>query len=115
MNLGLQNKHTTFTPVTLFYFTLHVNIVTLVNVYSKTCLKRPLKKKTKIGFQDPLSLDTGQKYCRMLHKSILQYFRFSLNFHLTLKPLLCLFFSGSLRQVLLYVDLLVFAGIAGTS
>ena len=35
-------------------------------MYSKTCLKRPLKKKTKIGFQDRLSLNAGQKYCRML-------------------------------------------------
>ena len=34
--------------------------------YSKTCLKRPLKKNTKIGFQDRLSLNAGQKYCRML-------------------------------------------------
>ena len=34
--------------------------------YSKTCLKRPLKKKTKIGFKDRLSLNAGQKYCRML-------------------------------------------------
>ena len=30
--------------------------------YSKTCLKPPLKKKTKIGFQDQLSLNAGQKY-----------------------------------------------------
>ena len=35
-------------------------------VYSKTCLKRPLKKKTKIDFQDRLLLNAGQKYCRML-------------------------------------------------
>ena len=35
--------------------------------YSKTCLKRPLKKNTKIGFQYQLSLKAGQKYCRMLH------------------------------------------------
>ena len=35
--------------------------------YSKTCLKRPLKKKVPIiVFQDPLSLNEGQKYCRML-------------------------------------------------
>ena len=34
---------------------------------------------------------------------ILQYFRPSLNYHLSLRPLLCLFFSGRLRQVLLYV------------
>ena len=33
--------------------------------YNKTCLKRPLKKKTKDYFQDRLSLNAGQKYCRM--------------------------------------------------
>ena len=33
--------------------------------YSKTSLKRPLKKKTIIAFQDQLSLNAGQKYCRM--------------------------------------------------
>ena len=35
-------------------------------LYSKTCLKRPLKKKTKIVFQGRLSLNAGQKYCRLL-------------------------------------------------
>ena len=34
--------------------------------YSKTFLKRPLKKNTKIGFQDRLSLNAGQKYCKTL-------------------------------------------------
>ena len=34
-------------------------------MYSKTCVKRPLEKSTKIGFQDQLSLNAGQKYCRM--------------------------------------------------
>ena len=34
--------------------------------YSKTCLKRPLKKNTKIVFYDQLSLNAGQTYCRML-------------------------------------------------
>ena len=57
-------------------------------IYSKTCLKRPLKKKTKIGFQDWLLLIAGQKYCRML---ILQYFRPSLSYHLSLRSLFCLF------------------------
>ena len=44
---------------------------------TKTCLKRPLKKKTKIGFQDRFSLNAGQKYCRMLsleHSAILSTF-----------------------------------------
>ena len=34
--------------------------------YSKICLKQPFKRRPKIGFQDPLSLNAGQKYCRML-------------------------------------------------
>ena len=45
-------------------------------LYSKICLKQPLKEKTKFGFQDPLSLNEGQKYCRMLqeHSAILSTF-----------------------------------------
>ena len=35
-------------------------------IYSKTCLKPPLKKNTKIGFQYQFLLNAGQKYCRML-------------------------------------------------
>ena len=38
----------------------------LTLLYIKNCLKWPLKKKTQIGFQDRLSLNAGQKYCRML-------------------------------------------------
>ena len=34
---------------------------------SKTCLKRPLSKRPKIGFHYQYSLHAGQKYCRMLH------------------------------------------------
>ena len=47
------------------------------NYYSKTCVKRPLSKRPKIGFQDQLSLNAGQKYCRMLqgeHSAILSNF-----------------------------------------
>ena len=36
------------------------------NHYSKTCVKRQLSKRPKIGFQDQLSLNAGQKYCRTL-------------------------------------------------
>ena len=46
-------------------------------MYSKTCLKRSLSKREKIGFQDQLSLNAGQKYCRMLqgeHSAILLTF-----------------------------------------
>ena len=48
------------------------------------------------GFQDQLTRNAGQKYCRM------QYFRPSLSYHLSLRSLLSLFLSGRLRQVLLY-------------
>ena len=83
---------------------MHVSISFLVwtIIYSKTCRKRPLKKNTKIDFQDRLSLNAGQKYCRMLQESILQYFQPSLSYHLPYRPLFCLFLSGLLRQVLLY-------------
>ena len=46
-------------------------------MYSKTCVKRPLSKRRKIGFQDQLSLNAGQEYCRMLlleHSAILLTF-----------------------------------------
>ena len=42
-------------------------------LYNKSDLSGYSKKRPKIGFQDPLSLYTGQKYCRMLKESILQY------------------------------------------
>ena len=43
----------------------------------KTCVKRPLSKRPKIGFQDQLLLNAGPKYCRMLqgeHSAILLTF-----------------------------------------
>ena len=47
------------------------------NVYSKTCVKRPLSKTPKNGFQNRLPLNAGQKYCKMLqreHSAILSTF-----------------------------------------
>ena len=47
------------------------------SIYSKTCIKRPLSKRQKTVFQDQLSLNAGQKYCRMLqgeHSAILLIF-----------------------------------------
>ena len=44
---------------------------------SKTCVKWPLSKRSKIGFQDQLSLNADQNYCRMLqgeHSAILLTF-----------------------------------------
>ena len=56
-------------------------------------------KKTEIGFQDKLSLNVGQKYCRMLrweHSAILLTF-------LKLPFVFCLFLSGRFTQVLMYL------------
>ena len=75
----------------------------------KPILSGHLKRRPKIGFQDRLSLNAGQKYCRKLHESILQYFRPSLSYHLSLRLLFCLFLSGRLRQVLLYFRHILFA------
>ena len=53
---------------------LQSHLLLLLHVYSKTCVKRPLSKRPKNGFQDRLSLNAGQKYCRMLHSAILLTF-----------------------------------------
>ena len=69
--------------------------------YSKTCFKRSLKKNTKIGFQYRVLMQVkGIAECSK--GSILQYFRPSLSYQFSLRPLFCLFLSGRLRQVLLY-------------
>ena len=73
-------------------------------LYSKTYLERPLKKKTKIGFQDRFLLNAGQKYCRMLQwerSAILSTF---IKLPFVKRIFFCLFLSGRLIQVLLYVN-----------
>ena len=62
----------------------------------KTCIKQPLSKRPKIGFQNQLSLNAGQRYCRMLQ--VEQYFQPSLSYHLSLRSLFCLFLSGRLHR-----------------
>ena len=69
--------------------------------YSNACVKRPLSKRPKIGFQDQLSLIVGQKYCRMLqgeHSAILSTL---IKLPFIIRSLFCLFLSGSFTQVLL--------------
>ena len=70
--------------------------------YSITCLKRPLKKRPKIGFQDRLLLNPVKRIAECSKRSILQYLRPALSYHLSLRPLFCLFLGGRLRQVSLY-------------
>ena len=52
------------------------------NLCKTATLERP-----KNGIQDRLSLNASQKYCIMLTGSILQYFRPSLSYQLSLRPL----------------------------
>ena len=73
--------------------------------YSKTCLKRPLIKKTKIGFQDQLLLNAGQKYCRMLQREHSAIRLISLSYPLSLRHLFYIFVSGRLRQGFLYLKI----------
>ena len=71
--------------------------------YSKTCVKRPLPKRTKNGFQDQLSLNAVQKNCRMLqgeHSAILLTF-IKLPFSITT-------FIFSIFKSPLYTDFTVF-------
>ena len=56
---SLYTGNAYFTGTLTFHQDLH---------YSKTCVKRPLSKRTKNGFQDQLLLNAGQKYCRMLQR-----------------------------------------------
>ena len=51
--------------------------------YSKTCIKRPLSKRQKIGFQDRISLNAGQMYCRMLQCRFTQVLLYILRLTLT--------------------------------
>ena len=53
--------------------------------YRKTCVKRPLSRRPQIGFQDQLMLNAGQSIAECSEGSILQYFRPSLSYHLSLR------------------------------
>ena len=55
-------------------FNVVVPFILFEDAYSKICVKRPLSIRPKIGFQDQLSLNAGQKYCRMEHSAILSTF-----------------------------------------
>ena len=70
--------------------------------YSKTCVKRPLKNRQNKDLNDK-RLNEGQKYCRTLLWSILQYFLPALSDNWSWKPIFGLFESGRFTQVLLYV------------
>ena len=81
---------------------LHISLTLgpiMFSQYSKTCAKRPLSKRQKIGFQDQLSLNAGQKYCRILqreHSVILSTF---IKLPVVIKTFFFLFLGGHFTQV----------------
>ena len=74
--------------------TSHLQSVEMTVCTVKPVLSGHSKRRPKIVFLDRLSLNAGQKF-----------FRPSLSYHLSLRSLFCLFLSGRLRQVLLYLYL----------
>ena len=70
--------------------------------YSKTCLKRSLSKRPKFGFQDQLSLNAGQKYCRMLQGEHSALLSTCIKLPFAIKTFVLSLFEWPLRQVLLY-------------
>ena len=58
-----------------------------------------------MGFQTDYRLMQVKSIAECSNGSILQYFRPSLNYYLPLRSVFCLFLSGRLRQVLLYIEI----------
>ena len=75
--------------------------------YSKTCLKRPLKKNIKNAINTKYGLMQVKSIAECSKGSILQHFRLSLSYLFPLRPFFCLFISDRLRQVLLYPNIRV--------
>ena len=62
------------------------------------------KRRPKLAFNSDFHLMQVKSIAECSPWSILQYFRPSLSYYLSIKFLFCLFLSGRLRQVLLYVE-----------
>ena len=100
--LSLNSRSLMSEPVSFSSPSLIVKSCIKNTSYSKTCLKRLLKRRLKIGFQDRLAIIAGQKYCRMLqgeHSAILLT---CIKWLSVFKTFVLSFLSGRLRQVLQY-------------
>ena len=53
-------------------FSLPLRWLWYTRMYSKTCVKRPLSKRAKTGFQDKSWLNAGQKYCILQHSTLIK-------------------------------------------
>ena len=72
--------------------------------YSKTCLKRPLKNNTNIGFHDQLLLNAGQKYCRMLQGEQSEFLLASIKLSFVIKICVLSIFEWPFKTGLLYIN-----------
>ena len=70
----------------------------------KPALSGHSKRRPKLFFKTDCCLMQVKSIAECFKRSILQYFRPSLSYHMSLISLLCLFLSGRLRQVLLYIE-----------
>ena len=72
------------------------------NTTPSNLCKTATLKKTKMVFKTDYRLMQVKSIAECSNGSILQYFRPSLSYQLSLRPLFCLFLSGRFTQVLLY-------------
>ena len=75
--------------------------------YSKTCLKRPLKRRPKLVSKTDYCLMQVKSIAECSTGSILHFFWPSLSYHLSLRSLFCLVLSGRLKQVWQYTAWIV--------
>ena len=68
----------------------------------KPVLRGPSKRRPKLIIKTDCRLMQVKSIAECSKGSILQYFQPSLSYHLSLRPLFCLFLSDRLRPVLLY-------------
>ena len=71
----------------------------------KPVLRVHSKRRPKLVFNPNYPLMQVKSIAECSKGSILQYFRPSLSYHLSLRSLFCLFLSGRLRKVLLYLKI----------
>ena len=85
-NVVLIDDNCILLSITMYYY----NVLLITSLFHGAFTKKHVisghsKRTQKVVFQDQLSLNAGQKYY------ILQYFPPSLSYHLSLRPLVCLF------------------------
>ena len=81
--------------------TIHYSVLCSL-IYSKTCLKRPLKNRQNNSLINRWLLSAGEKYCRMLHENSAILFRTLSNIGLE-NIFWGLLLNDRFRQVLLYM------------